>query len=132
MTNALQTLHKTESMLEVQSNLDAEREQERKVQREGTEKELRRMKLALQLTEEEIRLSTCKLSEKEELLDIEIQAVQQECEEEVENVQNKIDTILEKKRQCLKERETELCSFKQKTAEMQDKLSHMRQADLLK
>jgi hypothetical protein len=132
MANALQTLHKTESTLEVQSNLDVEREQERKVRREGTEKELRRIKLALQLTEEEIRLSTCKLSEQEESLDIEIQAVHQESEEEVENVQNKIDMILEKKRQRLKERETELSSFKQKAAEMQDKLSHMRQADLLK
>jgi len=118
MTNAVQTLHKTESMLAVQGNLDVEREQERKVRREGTEKEVRRIKLALQLTEEEILLSTYKLSEREESLGIEIQAVQKESDEEVENVQNKIDMILEKKRQYLNERETELHSLKQKAAEM--------------
>jgi len=132
MVASLENQHKVESTLKVEKNLDAEKNREQKIRRGNEEKELRRTKLALAMTTKSLHHSKYKLGENEEALEIEIQALQEVNQNEIENVQVKIDQILGIKRQCLSQKQEELSSLQQIVVDMEAKLSRMRHAEILK
>jgi len=131
MVAALENLHTVETSLKAEKDLGAEKDLEKKIRQVDKQEELRRTKLALQMTTKKLHFSKCKIDENKIALEIEIQALQEVDEEELKDIQGKIDQILGSKRQCVKHKKDELSSIQEQVIDTEAKLSRIRQAEIL-
>jgi len=136
LTGSLQTLHEMEGRATMERNFVEETERDFEAQqykeKSIAEKQLLDTKRALKELQDDLHQSELKQQEQHDILNIEIQAMEEVNENEVEKAQAKIALVVDRKNDALKEKEGILASLKQKVDTMEKKLTEMRKTELFK